>query len=80
MTVGELLALLEDMDEDAEVRIATQPSWPLAFHLGGVAEGADAADEDEMRNDPAPVVWLVAGGSPSDSPYAPSAAWEVATR
>lgn len=73
MTVQELLELLEDADPNAEVRLATQPSWPLAFELAGVAE----PDDDEM---PAGVVWLVTGDHPEDTPYAPEAAWSAARR
>jgi hypothetical protein len=33
MTVGELLELLEDFPEDAEVRLAHQPSWPFEYSI-----------------------------------------------
>ena len=33
MIVYELKRLLEDFDDDAEVRLASQPSWPLEYHI-----------------------------------------------
>ena len=47
MKVSELLELLEDVDGDAEVRLAFQPSWPLQYRIGEVVEvdlGADTED------------------------------------
>jgi hypothetical protein len=69
MTVQELIELLEELaeevGEDAEVRVATQPSWPLRHELAEVTavEGR---------------VFLAASdGHPyGESPYAPRAAWE----
>lgn len=86
MTVADLIALLSEMPEDAEVRLATQPSWPLAFNVHGVATGADVAGEQQCDDhghfscdECAPnIVWITEGGSVSDSPYAPSAAWAAA--
>ena len=36
MTVYELKMLLEDFDEDAEIRLAMQPSWPMEYTIGDV--------------------------------------------
>lgn len=36
MTVGELIEMLQDFDEEAEVRLAEQPSWPFEYSIGGV--------------------------------------------
>lgn len=36
MIVYELKMLLEDLDEDAEVRLAMQPSWPMEYTIGDV--------------------------------------------
>jgi hypothetical protein len=47
MTVADLLERLEDLPEDAEVRLTFQPSWPLVFHLGDVAEGAGECEDCE---------------------------------
>jgi len=38
MTVQELIDLLEDMDREAEVRIADQPNWPFEYEIDAVAE------------------------------------------
>lgn len=38
MTVGELIMLLEEFDEDAPVRLAEQPRYPLACSVAGVGE------------------------------------------
>jgi hypothetical protein len=38
MTVYELMRTLSDMDPDAEVRIATQPNYPLTHSIGDVVE------------------------------------------
>jgi hypothetical protein len=68
MTVQDLLEILEDLDPEAEVRLAHNRSWPLAFELGGLA-----TDGEE-------VVWLISGDHPEESPYAPSDLWDVAVR
>jgi hypothetical protein len=79
MTVEELITLLEDCDPEAEVRLAHQPTWPLAFELRGVAVPDDAGREGDEDDAPARgVVWLVEGGHPDDSPYAPSYLWDIA--
>lgn len=36
MIVYELKRLLEDFDDDAEVRWASQPSWPMEYHIHDV--------------------------------------------
>lgn len=33
MIVYELKRLLEDFDDDAEVRLASQPGWPMEYHV-----------------------------------------------
>ena len=92
MTVGELKELLEGLDDATEVRLATQPSYPLAFRVRGLRTQADIdvneafeeiegsaeawVDEDAVRAAAEPIVWLVEGGSP-DHPYAPRAAWNL---
>lgn len=48
MNVRQLIELLSEMNPGDEVRIATQPTYPLAFHIAGVA----ALDDDV---DPGPV-------------------------
>jgi hypothetical protein len=52
MTVQELIEMLSELDPFAEVRLATQPSWPLEYELTGL-----------LAQDPAEqVVYLVQGG------------------
>lgn len=90
MNVNELIERLQDCDPEAEVMLATQPGWPLAYHLSGVATADDIAgetrceahesyscDEDACRDES--IVWLVEGGQRYDQPYAPSSAWSVAS-
>jgi len=38
MNVGELKMLLEDMDDDMEVRLAMQPNYPMEYTIGDVVE------------------------------------------
>lgn len=75
MTAAELIELLEDAPPTAEVRLATQPAWPLAFQVGtvtpdGVAGGCDEPGCEDCSTEA--VVWIAAGDHPEDSPYAPS--------
>lgn len=58
MTAGELRRILEDVDEDAEVRIAVQPSYPMSYAIGDVV---DILEEGGVR------VYLTEGG---DGQYA----------
>lgn len=51
MTISELIEKLEGFDEDLEVRIATQPSWPLQFRIAGVV------DASQIDTDEAEVAW-----------------------
>ena len=76
MTVSQLIELLSEMDPGDEVRLATQPSYPLAFHIAGVAalDNEDDPGQDELEPG---VVWIAAGDHP-DQPYAPAAAFDQA--
>ena len=38
MKVWELLDILEDMDEDTEIRLAMQPAWPFEYSIGNAIE------------------------------------------
>lgn len=49
MTVGELLNILEDLPEDAEVRLAMQPSYPFEYSIGDVVTVAPEYDNDPGR-------------------------------
>ena len=46
MNIGTLKALLEDIDDDKEVRLVFQQSWPLQLDIYGVQDGSDVCDED----------------------------------
>lgn len=41
MTVQELIEILQDMPKGSEVRLAFQPTWPLQFRVGSVAEASE---------------------------------------
>lgn len=79
MKIQELIERLQDIAgdfPDAEVMLATQPNYPIAETLRGVASPVDDDLDDEGERDPSkPVVWLASGGSPSEesgiNPYAP---------
>jgi hypothetical protein len=64
MTAGQLRELLEGLDDDTIIRVATQPSYPLQLVI-----------DDEIRR-VGTVAYLRASDHPySDSPYAPRAAF-----
>ncbi len=69
MTVEELIEKLEQFDLDAEVRIASQPAWPMQHAVADVAAELDRADG---------AVYIVEGGQAEfDSPYLPEGVVEV---
>jgi hypothetical protein len=93
VNVAELIALLEDVDPEAEVLLGHQPSWPLQFTVAGIAEwdgGTDGEDdeyvpaayEQERRevglDDSPPRIYIVEGSHPDDTPYAPREIWDIA--
>ena len=69
MTLAELNEIIQDMmreyPEDTEVRIATQPNWPLRFHVDRVKFSDD-------------MVWIATShGHPYDeNPYADKGLWD----
>jgi hypothetical protein len=77
MTVYELIQQLQQFDGDAEVFIASQPSWALQHHIGEIAEVDDVSleidEEPDDDHEPIPAVYI-AEGSQCDEPYLPSAA------
>lgn len=64
MTVVELRELLEEIDDDVEVKVAWQPHYPM--------ESPVAAVTHHVTDDKS-VVYVAASGS---SDYAPSSAWD----
>lgn len=79
MTVTELREMLEDLETDgrgdAQVLLATQPTYPLQATLRGVW---DAAEDEDAGDDAA--VYLVEGNAPASSPYGPRDAWDACRR
>lgn len=61
-----------EFDVDPEVRLATQPSWPLANNICCVTH---LPSPEESTSDQPGIVWIAEGSSCCDSPYAPRAAW-----
>lgn len=60
LTVADLIEQLQELPEDAEIRLATQPSYPLAATLR-----SDVAFDEETGK-----VWLSEGSLPRDeNPY-----------
>ena len=47
-TVGEMLTLLEEYDENTPLRFAQQPTYPLVSTIKGVVEIDDSDDEDAI--------------------------------
>lgn len=46
MTVEELIIELESLPEDAEIRLAMQPSWPFEYGIGCVTEAVSFPEGD----------------------------------
>ena len=88
MTIDELIELAsearEDLGGDAEVRIASQPGWPLRAALACVTiphstdpSGLYGADETAAGQEKdGTFLWLATGDLPDgENPYAPEWAW-----
>ena len=79
MKVRELIDLLSEYQEDAEVRIVTQPRWPLEHGVAGVVSKSeiDAFEAEDDEDPPEPevdVVYLLEGTSHG---YGRKAAWDA---
>lgn len=80
MTVGELMARLEDFNEEAEVRMMCQPGWPFEYSIRGICRSSDLEGSEEDRHpstgiNPKPeVVFLVEGEQLS---YGCKDAWQA---
>ena len=72
ITVGQLRELLEEYPEDAVIRVAQQPSYPLRARLTNVTWLGEGGSEARG------FVWLATSErhSDSESPYAPREAWD----
>ena len=88
MTIDELIELAsearEDLGGDAEVRIASQPGWPLRAALACVTiphstDPSDLYGPDETaagQEKDGTFLWLATGDLPDgENPYAPEWAW-----
>jgi len=51
MIVRELIEELEGMNPEAEVRFASQPSWPFEYSISGVVEIATGDEHDRTDTD-----------------------------
>ena len=78
MRVHQLIELLSQMNPGDEVRIATQPTYPLQFTVANVVEGDAVVDEYGESALPEGIVYLATGDHPEDSPYASQRIWEAA--
>jgi hypothetical protein len=52
MTVGELKEYLENFDDEAEVRIMSQPSWPFEYSIDSVKSREDFEDIENSEDEP----------------------------
>lgn len=68
MTVAELLERLEDVDPDAEVRLAIQPSYPFQHEIADVVE---VTDDDRGDGTTETVVYIAEAGQLWSAPYLP---------
>jgi hypothetical protein len=88
VTIDELIELAsearEDLGGDAEVRIASQPGWPLRAALAclTIPHSTDPSDlhgQDETaagQEKDGTFLWLATGDLPdAENPYAPEWAW-----
>lgn len=51
MKVSQLISLLQDCDEDAEVRIMMQPTWPFENAIDGIAIRSEFTTDEECECD-----------------------------
>ena len=70
MNVKDLINLLENYDDDTEVRIAQQPSWPFEYSITDAAlvdlaapfsEEGESDEEYDPNAEPKYVIYLVEG-------------------
>ena len=75
MTKQELIEMLEELDDDTEIRIMEQMRWPFECAIAGVAKSTDL---DEFTPEGGKgVVYLVQGNQLG---YGDSQAWDVCRR
>ena len=57
MTIGELIRVLQVLDEDIEIRMACQPNWPFEYSIAGVTTKSRYWAEE----DPPDIAFIVEG-------------------
>lgn len=91
MKIEELIEELQEVartDPGAEVRIATQPNYPMQSNFGGICTENDLAGNTQCEEHgdyscalchghPSGIVWLLEGSSVYDQPYAPRGLWDA---
>jgi hypothetical protein len=85
MKVKELIEILEDMDPDATVLLASQPAWPFEYSVAGVAVREDVGDDEDESDEEKPYadgchandVFIVEG---EQLRYGSKAVWDAAQR
>jgi len=70
MTVQELIYELQQFDQDAEVRLAEQPSWPFEYSINGIVSRTEAEDGEPYPNE---IVFILEG---EQLKYADKDLWE----
>lgn len=65
MTVGDLIALLEECDENAEVRMAYQPHYPLESTIEGIASSLTVDPDGDEGSEEGPadveIIYILEG-------------------
>ena len=51
MTVRELKTLLDQFEDNQEVRLMTQPSWPFENAIDDVVDGSDLVEDEQDVED-----------------------------
>jgi hypothetical protein len=46
MTVGELISMLEGLDEEANVFFMSQPNWPFEYSIEDIVERSDFENDE----------------------------------
>lgn len=75
MKVKDLLAILRDLDPEANVVLSTQPSYPMEYALSSVAVRSDVSDRDDMTRGAQPNDVLLLEGS--HLRYGSRASWDA---